>query len=363
MKNKKTTVISTIAATAIIVSIFAFNSNAFELKGRTIGVNNPVEASTSNTVSTETGNKQTSVSAALAASPESAKQTNKADDKQSTSQNTSQGAKKVSNDSTQIEKVLQTVSQKTAEPEASNVSTSVIKNSENCSNTAAPTASKASTSVSKNCSNANLAGISNNQQANINSLLEKLKDINKSYSCNLPTKITDKLTSNSGSTSKPVTSNSTTAKPSTDTEKPASNTTSTPSTSTASGDYSAFQKKVVELVNAERAKAGLNALKMNTELSKVATLKSQDMAKNNYFDHNSPTYGSPFDMMKKFGISYRTAGENIAMGQTTPEQVMNGWMNSSGHRANILKASFTEIGVGIAKNSSGRLYWTQQFIG
>ncbi len=334
MKNKKTTVISSIAAIAIIVSIFAFNSNAFELKNRVIGVNKPTEASTSNT-----GNKQTSV---LAVSPESTKQTNKADDKQSTSQNTSQGTNKASNDSTQIEKVLQTVSQKTAEPKASNVSTSVVKNSENCSNT-------------------NLAGISNNQQANINSLIEKLMDTNKFNSCNLPNKITDKLTSNSGSTSKPVTSNPTTTKPSTN--KPASNTTSKPSTSTTSGDYSAFQKKVVELVNAERAKAGLNALKMNTELSKVATLKSQDMAKNNYFDHNSPTYGSPFDMMKKFGISYRTAGENIAMGQTTPEQVMNGWMNSSGHRANILKASFTEIGVGIAKNSNGRLYWTQQFIG
>ncbi len=344
MKSKKTTVISTIAAAAIIVSIFAFNSNAIESKSNAIEGNKPVETSTLNTASTENGNKQTSVSATSAASatsPESIKQTNKVVDKQSTAQNTSQGTKKVSSDSSQKEKVLQTVSQKAA----------------------APTASKVSTSLSNNCSNTNVAGISNNQKANINSLIEKLNVINKSYSCNLPIKIIDKSTSNSGSTSKPVTSNPTTAKPSTDTKKPASGTTSTPATSTTSGDYSAFQKKVVELVNAERAKAGLKALKMNTELSKVATLKSQDMAKNNYFDHNSPTYGSPFDMMKKYGISYRTAGENIAMGQTTPEQVMNGWMNSPGHRANILKASFTEIGVGIAKNSSGRLYWTQQFIG
>lgn len=134
-------------------------------------------------------------------------------------------------------------------------------------------------------------------------------------------------------------------------------------TAATMGDYSVFQKKVVELVNKERAKAGLKPLKMNTELNKVATLKSQDMARNNYFDHTSPTYGSPFEMMRKFDIKYRTAGENIAMGQTTPEQVMNGWMNSPGHRANILKASFTEIGVGVAKNSTGRLYWTQQFIG
>jgi len=87
------------------------------------------------------------------------------------------------------------------------------------------------------------------------------------------------------------------------------------------------------------------------------------MAKLNYFDHQSPTYGSPFDMMKQYGISYRAAGENIAMGQTSPQQVMQGWMNSPGHRANILNASFTQIGVGIAQNAQGRYYWTQQFIG
>ncbi len=87
------------------------------------------------------------------------------------------------------------------------------------------------------------------------------------------------------------------------------------------------------------------------------------MAKLNYFSHTSPTYGSPFDMMKQFGISYRSAGENIAKGQTTPQQVMQGWMNSPGHRANILNSSFTQIGVGIAKNSQGQLIWTQQFIG
>lgn len=335
MKNKKTTVISTIAVTAIIVSVFAFNSNAFELKNRAIEVNKPSESSTLNTENTDTVNKQNPVSAVLAKALDSIKQTDKADDKQSTSQNTSRGTEEVSNEDTQKVKVLQTVSQ----------------------NTAASKASKKSTSVSKNSSNTNLTGITNNQQTNINSLKERINNILNSYSCNLTTNTTNKSTSNKGSTSTSVTNNST-AKTSTDTKKPATNT-----TSATTGDYSAFQKKVVELVNAERAKAGLKPLKMNTELSKVATIKSQDMAKNNYFSHTSPTYGSPFDMMKKFGISYKTAGENIAMGQTTPEQVMNGWMNSSGHRANILKASFTEIGVGIAKNSSGRLYWTQQFIG
>ena len=81
----------------------------------------------------------------------------------------------------------------------------------------------------------------------------------------------------------------------------------------------------------------------------------------NYFSHTSPTYGSPFDMLHNFGISYKTAGENIAMGYATPEAVMNGWMNSSGHRANILNKNFKYIGVGNLQNSSGAQYWVQLF--
>lgn len=119
----------------------------------------------------------------------------------------------------------------------------------------------------------------------------------------------------------------------------------------------------MQLVNAERKKAGLSGLAENAPLMKTATVKSEDMAKNNYFSHTSPTYGSPFDLMKKFGISYRAAGENIAMGQETPEQVMKAWMNSPGHRENILNPSFTKIGVGVAKNSENQYYWTQHFIG
>lgn len=122
---------------------------------------------------------------------------------------------------------------------------------------------------------------------------------------------------------------------------------------------SEFEQRVVELTNAERTKQGLPALKIDTELSKVARIKSEDMQKNNYFDHNSPTYGSPFDMMKKFGISYTSAGENIAQGQRTPEEVVQAWMNSAGHRANILNNGFTHIGVGYVENGN---YWTQQFI-
>ena len=124
-----------------------------------------------------------------------------------------------------------------------------------------------------------------------------------------------------------------------------------------------LEKEVVTLVNQERAKQGLAALKDNSEVSNVARTKSEDMRDKNYFSHTSPTYGSPFDMMKKFGITYTAAGENIAMGQPTAASVMNAWMNSPGHKANILSKDFTEIGVGVAKDKNGTIYWTQQFIG
>ena len=123
------------------------------------------------------------------------------------------------------------------------------------------------------------------------------------------------------------------------------------------------QVEVLNLVNKERKANGLKPLTLNKELSNVANIKSRDMIEKGYFDHTSPTYGSPFDMMKKFNISYNTAGENIAMGQKTPSEVMNSWMNSSGHRANILNSTYTELGVGIQKDSNGTIYWTQMFIG
>lgn len=123
-----------------------------------------------------------------------------------------------------------------------------------------------------------------------------------------------------------------------------------------------IESQILNLVNKERSKQGLQSLTLNWELSRVAKIKSQDMATNNYFSHQSPTYGSPFDMMKKFGISYRSAGENIAGGQRTAQEVMNSWMNSSGHRANILSSSFTQLGVGYVKGGSYGTYWTQMFI-
>ena len=122
----------------------------------------------------------------------------------------------------------------------------------------------------------------------------------------------------------------------------------------------AFESEVIRLVNEIRAKNGLNALTANWELSRVARYKSQDMVDHRYFSHTSPTYGSPYQMMRAFGISFRTAGENIAYGYKPPQAVVNGWMNSSGHRANILNPSYTQIGVGYVSNGH---YWTQMFIG
>ncbi|MEK8126709.1 CAP domain-containing protein [Paenibacillus filicis] len=125
-----------------------------------------------------------------------------------------------------------------------------------------------------------------------------------------------------------------------------------------SADSSQYAQQVLDLVNQERSKAGLNAVSMNSELSKVAMAKAQDMYNNNYFDHQSPTYGSPFDMMKSYGISYSTAGENIANGQSSPTEVMDQWMNSPGHRANILNTSYTQIGIAYYNGE-----WVQEFIG
>ncbi|HHW67185.1 MAG: hypothetical protein PWP07_1684 [Epulopiscium sp.] len=127
-------------------------------------------------------------------------------------------------------------------------------------------------------------------------------------------------------------------------------------------DIKAEENEVIRLVNAERAKQGLPALKANWELSRVARMKSQDMINKNYFSHQSPTYGSPFNMMENFGIKFSSAGENIAKGQQSASAVMNAWMNSPGHRSNILSASYTEIGVGLAKSKNGTKYWTQMFI-
>ena len=121
-----------------------------------------------------------------------------------------------------------------------------------------------------------------------------------------------------------------------------------------------YEAEVIRLINQIRQENGLRPLTANWELSRVARYKSQDMLDRGYFAHNSPTYGSPGRMIRAFGLSYRTAGENIAKGYTTPQAVVNGWMNSSGHRANILNASYTQIGVGYVPKGN---HWTQMFLG
>ena len=122
------------------------------------------------------------------------------------------------------------------------------------------------------------------------------------------------------------------------------------------------EQQVFELVNQERVKRGLPTFTFDAELSRVARFKSQDMIDKKYFSHTSPTYGSPFDMMQKFGLRFSAAGENIAYGQKTAQEVMNAWMNSAGHRANILSEAYTHIGIGVAKMYNGTLYWTQMFM-
>lgn len=128
-------------------------------------------------------------------------------------------------------------------------------------------------------------------------------------------------------------------------------------------NVASYQQQVLNLVNTERANAGLNTLSLDNTLQSSAMAKSKDMAEKGYFDHTSPTYGSVSNMLKQFGVSYRYNGENIAKGQSTPQSVMNSWMGSSGHKANILSPNFTHLGVGVYKNNNGQICWTQQFIG
>lgn len=119
---------------------------------------------------------------------------------------------------------------------------------------------------------------------------------------------------------------------------------------------------MLNLVNQERATAGLKPLTMELSVVKLARMKSQDMIDKSYFSHTSPTYGSPFDMMKTYGVTYRYAGENLA-GNQTVERAHTALMNSEGHRANILNANFTHVGIGIVDGGPYGKMFTQMFIG
>ena len=131
---------------------------------------------------------------------------------------------------------------------------------------------------------------------------------------------------------------------------------------TTKSELTADEQEVFDLINAKRVANGLSALKINDEVQNVARIKAQDMVDNNYFSHTSPIYGSPFDMLKSYGISYKTAGENIA-GNSSNSGAVNAWMNSEGHRANILNSSFNYTGIGVVKSPKYGKIYVQMFIG
>ena len=133
-------------------------------------------------------------------------------------------------------------------------------------------------------------------------------------------------------------------------------------TTTSTSGLTTDELEVFNLINEQRTKNGLSALKIDSEVQNVARIKAQDMVDNNYFSHTSPTYGSPFDMLNSFKVSYKTAGENIA-GNSSNSAAVTAWMNSSGHKANILNSSFNYTGIGVVNGSKYGKIYVQMFIG
>lgn len=125
---------------------------------------------------------------------------------------------------------------------------------------------------------------------------------------------------------------------------------------------SELEKELLTLINQKRAAYGLSNLSFDTALQKTARAKAEDLVANNYFSHNSPTYGTPFEMMKSFGVTYKTAGENIA-GNSTLEGAVNAWMNSQGHRENILNNAYNLTGIGVVKSNTYGYVMVQMFVG
>lgn len=134
------------------------------------------------------------------------------------------------------------------------------------------------------------------------------------------------------------------------------------SSSTETSNMNSDEKEVFDLINKQRTNNGLAALKNDSEVQRVARIKAQDMVDNNYFSHTSPTYGSPFDMLKSFKISYKTAGESIA-GNSSNSSAVTAWMNSSGHKANILNSNFNYTGIGVVSSPKYGKMYVQLFIG
>lgn len=133
-------------------------------------------------------------------------------------------------------------------------------------------------------------------------------------------------------------------------------------TTNSTASMNSDEKEVFDLINKQRTNNGLQALKIDNEVQKVARIKAQDMVDNNYFAHESPTYGTPFQMLKSFKISYKTVGENIAANSSNSGAV-NAWMNSSGHKANILNSSYNYTGIGVVSSKKYGKMYVQMFIG
>ncbi|WP_053955970.1 CAP domain-containing protein [Inediibacterium massiliense] len=144
--------------------------------------------------------------------------------------------------------------------------------------------------------------------------------------------------------------------------KPHVQPTKTSAPEATTGKLTSNEDEMFRLVNGERTKQGLKPLQLDMEVTKVARIKAQDLIDNNYFSHNSPTYGSPFDMLKKFGAEYAYAGENLA-GNQSVQAAHTALMNSKGHRENILNPNFTHIGIGIKDGGQYGKMFTQMFIG
>lgn len=131
---------------------------------------------------------------------------------------------------------------------------------------------------------------------------------------------------------------------------------------TITASLSTDEQEVFNLINKQRTSNGLAELKIDEEVQRVARIKAQDMVDSNYFAHESPTYGTPFDMLKSFKISYKTAGENIA-GNSSNSAAVTAWMNSSGHKANILSSNYNYTGIGVVSSSKYGKVYVQMFIG
>lgn len=123
-----------------------------------------------------------------------------------------------------------------------------------------------------------------------------------------------------------------------------------------------YQEIILKKVNIARREKGLKPLKINEELNKIAIVKAKDMAKDEKLSHNSKKFGMTFNLIKKEGIRYSAAAENIARWHNTPEFVAKRWLNSKGHRKNILNPDYDETGIGLAKDKNGKNYWVQLFI-